>query len=275
MSIEALQNTPPDYLLKVRARHKGLEKGVPGRLHDKSVAVDFVRSLGISTPTTYRTYSDVDDLSLAGLPDEFVVKPTFLSSSYGVMVLKKAGDKWFDGLRKQEHSEESIRAIQQSHWHQSESTNKQIVIEERVIDASGAFVPDDWKFFAFQGRIGLIHRTIRDSPRNRHAFYEGDFTPIGADDTSLIEVNEGIVNRVAASPPACWRRFLLAARRISIATPTPFVRVDMYQSEKGPVFGEFTLVPGTFFYEDREKMLPKMSGILGMMWEDAERELRC
>ena len=58
-----------------------------------------------------------------------------------------------------------------------------------------------------------------------------------------------------------------------MAVPSPFVRVDMYNTVDGPVFGEFTLVPGTFYYEDREKMSPRLSARLGQLWDEAERDL--
>jgi len=52
-----------------------------------------------------------------------------------------------------------------------------------------------------------------------------------------------------------------------------FVRIDMYDSSNGPVFGEFTLTPGTFYYEDRETISPTLSAELGLMWDEAQRRL--
>jgi len=215
----------------------------------------------------------VEDIDLEGLPENFVLKPTFMSSSYGVMVLTRTETGWRDDLWNKTYSLETIKTEQKRHWDASPASEKRFIVEEKIEDVTGALVPDDWKFFAFQGRIGLIHRVVRDSPRNRHAFFSGDFVPIASSDTDLITVNDKIVNRVAVHPPENWNSLVNAAKRVSTAVPSPFVRVDMYNSVRGPIFGEFTLVPGTFFYEDREKMMPALSTRLGQLWVEAERDL--
>ena len=45
-----------DYLTRIRARARGEEKGVPGYLHDKLKAREFVDSLGMQLPKLHRVY---------------------------------------------------------------------------------------------------------------------------------------------------------------------------------------------------------------------------
>lgn len=269
-----MPSNPPggDYLSRIRARGSGEEPNVPSRLHDKARGEEFVRSLGIATNSKLRSFSSADSIDLSDLPDVFVLKPTFLSSSYGVMVLERKDEGFYDHLRRRQLTLEEIRAEQTKYEAESNSSSKAWVVESKAVDAEGAPVPDDWKFFTFQGRVGLIHRTIRGTPKNTHAFFEGDFTPISAT-SDVIWTNENIVDRTVTLPPRSWRSMLNIARRISVAVPSPFVRVDMYNTEDGPVFGEFTLVPGTFYYEDRERMSPVLSARMGQLWEEAERDL--
>lgn len=262
---------PADYLARIRNRANGGESGLPSHLHDKAKGEAFVRSLGIPTPKQIRSFSSVEDIDLGGLPDQFVIKPTFMSSSYGVMVLDRTDNGFYDHLRKRPLTIDAIREEQQKHADSVRRPIKEWIVEEKVVDAEGAAVPDDWKFFTFQGRIGLAHRTVRGA-RNTHHFYDGDFMPIPVE-SGLLTTNEKIIDRAVSSPPESWRTFLNYARRISVAVPSPFVRVDMYNTPTGPVFGEFTLVPGTFFYEDREKMHPPLSTRMGRMWVEAELDL--
>lgn len=264
---------PPDYLVRIRNRQKGYERNLPSFLHDKIKGEAFVRSLGAPTSRQIRSFTSADSIDLDGLPERFVLKPTFMSSSFGVMVLERRGENYYDFLRKRDLTLEAIIEEQQRHSDSTKRETKDWIVEEVATDAEGADVPDDYKFFCFQGRVGLVHRTIRGTPRNRHAFFEGDFTPMADNDESQIWTNPAIVDRIVVSPPSTWRTFLNLARRISTAVPSPFVRIDMYNTTRGPVFGEFTLVPGTFFYEDREKMSPVLSTKLGKLWAEAEGDL--
>lgn len=267
-----MEPTPADYLTRIRNRGRGGERNIPSHLHDKVRGEEFVRSLGIPTPERLRTFASPAKIKLDGLPDSFVLKPTFMSSSFGVMVLSRTYEGFRDHLRNRDLTIDEIREEQQKHADSVERATKEWIVEEKAVDAGGAEVPDDWKFFTFQGRIGLIHRTVR-GPRNTHSFFDGDFLPIPLE-SGMLETNEKIIDRAVTSPPDSWQTMLNYARRISVAVPSPFVRIDMYNTVSGPLFGEFTLVPGTFFYEDREKMLPPLSSRMGRMWEEAELDLR-
>lgn len=192
---------PPDYLTRIRNRQKGYERGLPSFLHDKIKGDAFVKSLGIPTNEQIRVFDSAQAIHLDGLPERFVLKPTFMSSSFGVMVLERRGDHFYDFLRKRNLTSEQILEEQQRHSDSSQRPIKEWIVEEAAIDAEGADVPDDYKFFCFQGRIGLIHRTIRGVPRNKHAFFEGDFTPMPLSDEGQIWTNPAIVERVSVSPP--------------------------------------------------------------------------
>lgn len=262
-----------DYLTLIRARGNGQEKGVPNHLHNKMLGRQFVESVGGPTPKLHATYNSVAEFDLSALPDTFVLKPAFSSSSFGVMVLERQGNKYYDHLRRRELSVEAIAAEQQTLADKSPNLKHLWMVEDRIIDVLDSPVPDDYKFFTFQGEIGLIHRTIRDPKKNLHAFFDGNFDPIDDPDDLLIEPNRKIIEKVVEDRPEGWEAMLNVAKRISVAVPSPFVRVDMYNTHDGPVFGEFTLVPGTFYYEDREKMTPVLSYRMGYLWGEAKKRL--
>lgn len=263
-----------DYLTRIRARARGEEKGVPGHLHNKSKATEFVNMIGGPTSRVLRRFAKPEDIDLMGLSDDFVLKPVFSSSSFGVMVLEKsAGGGYHDHLRHRDLTVEEIRAEQAELVQRHPKATHEWIVEEKVHDASGATVPDDFKFFTFQGRVGLVHRTIRNQPRNQHAYFDGDFQPLDEQEGQLIWTHPDLVERVQTDPPENYREMLNLVQRISVAVPSPFVRVDMYNTPNGPIFGEFTLVPGTFFYEDREAMGLVLSEQLGHLWTEAESKL--
>lgn len=264
---------PMDYLTLIRARGNGQEKGVPSYLHDKMRGRQFVESVGGPIPKLHATYDSVAEFDLSALPDTFVLKPAFSSSSFGVMVLERQGNKYYDHLRRRDLSVEAIAAEQQSLADKSPNVKHLWMVEDRITDVLDSPVPDDYKFFTFQGEIGLIHRTIRDPQKNLHAFFDGNFDPIDDPDDLLIEPNRKIIEKVVENRPEGWEAMLNVAKRISVAVPSPFVRVDMYNTHDGPVFGEFTLVPGTFYYEDREKMMPALSYRMGYLWGEASKRL--
>lgn len=262
-----------DYLTLIRARGAGTEKGVPSRLHDKLYGRNFVESIGGPLPRLYATYESVADFDLASLPDTFVLKPTFSSSSYGVMVLERKGDGYYDHLRRRDLTDEQIASEQIALAEKHPTAKHRWLVEGRVMDVHNNPVPDDYKFFTFQGEIGLIHRTIRDPHKNRHAFFDGEFNPIDDPDDLLVVPNRKLIEKVVEPRPEKWQSMLNVAKRISVAVPSPFARIDMYETADGPVFGEFTLVPGTFYYEDREVMMPELSYRLGYLWGEAMKKL--
>lgn len=263
-----------DYLTRIRARARGEERGVPGRLHDKIYGQQFVEMIGAPTPKILRTFQSPEEIALNGLPPVFVLKPTFSSSSFGVMILEQNDIGYHDHLRHRDLTMEEIVAEQKTLYEKSPQKSRAWVVEDKVQDANGHKVPDDYKFYCFQGEVGLVHRTIRNKPRNKHVYYDGRFELMDDPEENIIWTHQRLVQREFMGPPSNSERMLKVAKRISVAVPSPFVRVDMYNTPSGPVFGEFTLVPGTFFYEDREKMGSELSDRLGKLWGEAERRLR-
>ncbi|MDJ0321723.1 ATP-grasp fold amidoligase family protein [Pseudarthrobacter sp. PS3-L1] len=262
-----------DYLSHIRARGRGEELNVPTHLHNKILGRKFVESIGGPVPKLLATFSSPEEIDLDILPDSFVLKPTFSSSSFGVMVLERKEKGFYDYLRRRELSARAILDEQKSLADKHPAVEHFWMVEERIVDVESNLIPDDYKFFTFQGEIGLIHRTIRDSKKNRHAFFDGDFIPINDPNDKLIAPNRKIIEKVVEQRPEHWERLLNLAKRISVAVPSPFVRVDMYNTSEGPIFGEFTLVPGTFYYEDREVMMPELSFRLGYLWGKAQEKL--
>lgn len=187
-----------------------------------------------------------DDFSLQHLRDVLqgvdacVIKPKEAHSSRGVLSLKRVDEITFECLQLRcrlrlvdilERLYQEMREHQfPNHWQ----------LEELLLPPSGLLRPvDDFKFYAFRGRVGLILQVARQPEGQYYRWYDRDWHPVetgkyaDAIDPALL-------------PPRDPEALLYVAERVSAALPTPFCRVDLYEARQGPVLGELTPVPGTY-----------------------------
>ena len=264
------------YLELIRSRGSMPPHLFPPVKHDKLIGRDHVKALGFRFAKEWRRFDRLDDIDIDGLSAPFVLKPTFLSTSHGVFLLRETGSTgvYYDDRYDCVRTMDEIIGVLSQRAAESDYVKKRWIVEERITDVEGSLVPEDVKFFCFYGEVGLIQVVQRNGSRNRVAFFDGDFRPLS---TGLsgpeIVVNPNIVELSPLDAPPGAMDLLEAARRISSSLPTPFVRVDLYNTSDGPVFGEFTFTPGTFYYEDREVMSNALSLHLGGLWRSAERRI--
>lgn len=138
------------------------------------------------------------------------------------------------------------------------------LVEELLQDWSGGTgLPMDFKFHCFGHDVVLLHVVERhsaiDSNLNRHWFLTPDFEPLGFP----------VLRRVGRFPglppkPPIYPELLDMARAIAGGL-NAFVRVDLYATPRGPVFGELTPFPhgGTGF-------TPRANAFLGGFWRGQE-----
>ncbi|MDC0056031.1 hypothetical protein OAJ94_03155, partial [Deltaproteobacteria bacterium] len=70
-------------------------------------------------------------------------------------------------------------------------------------------------------------------------------------------------------PPEHAAELVKIAENISAKIPIPFVRIDLYSTDKGVAFGEFTFHPGTYKNHTLE-----WDQKLGQAYEDAEQRIK-
>ena len=187
-----------------------------------------------------------DDFSLQHLRDVLqgidacVIKPKEAHSSRGVLSLKRVDEITFECLQLRcrlrlvdilERLYQEMREYQfPNHWQ----------LEELLLPPSGLLRPvDDFKFYAFRGRVGLILQVARQPEGQYYRWYDRDWHP--AETGKYAEANDP-----ALLPPRAPEALLSVAERVSAALPTPFCRIDLYEACQGPVLGELTPVPGTY-----------------------------
>lgn len=267
-----------DYLEHLKKRLDDNEAFVPGRLGNKSHVRDFARMVGVATPSLYYE-GPLETLSLSSLPMEFVLKPSFASTSIGVLLLQRVAPSLYrDIITEEELTDTDIQAKCETTSLRFLGDKKQgiFIVEQLLRDPNGITPPSDIRFYAFQGIVGMIMKEDHLSQGPTKAMYfDGNFTPFPD-----IEHRYGVADKmrsietiVEAERPKNWKALLTVARRISVAVPTAFVRVDLYDTGNTVILGELTFYPGTFYYRNRKIMSNSESERLGHLWDRAEERL--
>ena len=108
-----------------------------------------------------------------------------------------------------------------------------LIIEPRLAHASGV-VPVDYKFFVFHGKVRLLER---DAGRFTDTFAETFYSPSG----EVLDIRNGADAWTDAPPPAALDSMVRYAERL--AEGFSFMRVDFYDVDGEPWFGELTPYP--------------------------------
>lgn len=267
-----------DYFSLMERRLAGKEQNVPARIGSKRIVRDFCDLIGVKTPEVLEL-STLAKLDETKFPDKFVLKPSFASTSIGVYLLKRIESGFKDILSGRLYSWEELKRECYSvieRYYGKENISATFIIEELLEDYEGKTPPDDIRFYAFQGEIGLIlkedHMT---TDKVESMYFDGDFLPF-IDIENRYSIAEMAVNSeviVEGIVPSNWEALLNVAKRISVAVPTAFARIDLYDTPKGIYLGEVTLTPGTFYYKNRKLMSNSEAARLGRLWLTAEKKM--
>lgn len=224
----------------------------------RSVAV----AAGVDVPKLLAGPIPLGELNLDEYGDNFVIKPDWGTSSRGVLVLRKVDRDSFRELisGKVLHRDEIRPAILEGMAITRRDSSDRILVEESI--ANGDLRPQEWKVFAFHGRVGLVQQMDRNADQTRMKFYSSTGEPLG-------RLRSDIVFAPELVPSPVFAEIIEAAEAISAAIPTGFVRVDLFEQEGGRILlGELCMGPGgdLLFKKGWDRKL-------GRMWDDADRRL--
>ncbi|MDC0340993.1 hypothetical protein OAM96_03440 [Candidatus Poseidoniaceae archaeon] len=234
-------------------------KNVGGKISGQ----DFAKSLGIRVPAIYNVVSSPEEIpTFEKLGESFVIKPARGYSATNVFLMNN-GVNLFDG--KTWNRQEVIDEFSISKQSQSDS-NKKIIIEELLIPWDGEKrIPYDYKFYMFGEKIAycqiIDRRSSANTKLNKTWYVDSEFNIIN----KQIMVEYWLDDKQPAiMKPDCWNDLVSTAKVLGAAV-NRFTRVDLYATNNGPVFGEFTPTPhgGRGFTKWADKWL-------GEMWEGVE-----
>jgi MerR family redox-sensitive transcriptional activator SoxR len=205
----------------------------------RNEARQFVTALGFKMAALYQT-----DFPLSALPEaaigleRFAVKPVHATNAWGVMGLVRIGENRFrDVLRGEEHSIPSMLARLRQPMKRYNFPDKWL-IEELLVPPGGEPGPlQEYKFYAFRGFTPLILQVGGFGPQRRYKWYNGDWRPVR---TGKYEDKLDL----AMGPPSDPAGLSEGVRRLSLALPIPFCRIDAIETHGGFHIGELTPEPG-------------------------------
>ena len=207
-------------------------------LSNKWNARQFVQRHGFRVPALYWYGRRPGALPIDALPDHFVVRPIWGAATRGTYVFARDRDL-LSGIpfSKASLKEHLVRTA-------GRFVRFPIMAEEFVKTESGRYeLPTEYKWYMFGDTVGaiqVVQRSDRDEARNR--FYTAGWEPF--DDP--INTHNAVADYV--DPPRGLGELLTCAQTLGAAYGT-FVRVDLYATDAGCVFGEFSSTPleGRYF----------------------------
>jgi hypothetical protein len=249
----------PTFGMRILDRHARWSKfGRPEWLKStdgKKAGQDYVESLGYSIPQVYDVYDHISKLPpLSMLPSSFVLKPVYGHSSNHVFVMKN-GVNLFDGNR---YSQSDII----SDIEKQESGS--FLIEELLENYDGTpGIPLDFKFYCFGPDVVFVHviqrKSASDRNLNRHWFLTENWSPLHMRIKKLESAEPDIPEK-----PLFFPEMLRMAQTLGDGL-NAFMRIDLYATTRGPVFGEFTPFPNK-----GRGYTPEADAWLGSLWHGTE-----
>ncbi|HET8985703.1 MAG TPA: ATP-grasp fold amidoligase family protein [Trueperaceae bacterium] len=221
-------------------------------LHSKDAQKRLARQLGLSVAEEYITHVPLAE-ALAFMEstylDHFVLKPNNGKSAAGVFCLVREGAGYRELKSGKLRTSARLVELAAESYGQLGRPDDWLV-EELLLSPHEASQPaDDLKFFCFRDRVEMIFQKgeVTDGKRRKQAvrFYDRDGVP----------VNTGLRPEAVSDLlklPSNIGEMVAIAERASGRITTPFMRVDLYDTHRGVVLGEFTPGPGRMYQLNEE-----------------------
>lgn len=216
-------------------------------LADKDKVLKYIEKFDITWPNRIFEIKDIESIKEASLPSKFVLKYAHGWSSRGVMLLEKidGSEKYLELLSQRMLS---IQDIIDRQVKVASSFNRENlwIVEEKVSSLiPGKKIPFDYKFYCFQGKVGLVVQIDRNTNPPKVCLFNGDFFPLRHKKDYILRSKNAQMGIHLI--PYRAEEMLFWAKKLSMETDSPFVSVDLYDGGKGVCFGEFTFSPGGTF----------------------------
>lgn len=260
--------TPWTEYMRRRVKHE--EKNIPWWVNNKVTLNDFCVDHEILAPQIFERWDHPSKIDFSQLPEVFVLKPNLMSSSRGVMVIRVQADgTYFDSLKGRTLTFGDILTEQTKLFEEAKyKKSYRIFAEEVVLDAKDPTkIPLDYKIYCFYDKPVLVQQIDRNSKPTSTSFFDRNFEKMDIEGKITSSWKHYQLGPVA--PPATANQMLSIAGRLTQAIETPFMRVDMYNSTRGPLVGELTPAPGGPYHGILYKFTDEYDQELGREWEAA------
>jgi glycosyltransferase involved in cell wall biosynthesis len=210
------------------------------KLSPKLAGRDFVQKLGLKVPELYWKGNNLEEIpDFDKLPKSFVLKPEKGWSSNNVYCMKEGNEI----LTHRSYSRDEIcTSLAKDEFI---TTSKPAIMIEELLEPEKKQeldgLPRDFKFYCFGEQIAMIHVVLRKSEinkdENEHQYYTPEFNLI---QTQIMEKRKQ--GKIPIERPDCWEEMIQSVKTIGMELGI-YMRIDMFATNRGAVFGEFTPTP--------------------------------
>jgi hypothetical protein len=194
---------------------------------------EFAQRHHCRVPALYWCGTNPIEVPIDSLPDCYVIRPVRGSSRRGVYVV--VSDRELMSGTQLARSELRARLVSDL----GEAAATPMLVEEFVPPPDGDYVlPLEYKFHMFGETIAAIEVVTRSGRKQDfHCQLDANWEPLAT------PIHTAGTQKGRVGPPGCVDEMVSYARRLGLAFDT-YVRVDCYATPQGPVFGEFSSMPG-------------------------------
>ena len=189
----------------------------------------------------YGIYDRFDDIDFSNLPNQFVMKCTHASGFNYLVKNKDELDikklrKMFNKFLKTDYGKKTV----EPHY---SKIKPRIIIEKAITDLSS--LPDEYKIHVFNGKAKYLYLVTGRGKDIKYNNYYIDWTPFNEAQFNGWDTSEEQLKK-----PDQFEKMVKFAEKI--ASPFPFVRVDLYLINNKIYFSEMTFTPakGTLIFDD-------------------------
>jgi hypothetical protein len=202
------------------------------KLSNKWNSREFAVKHGCRVPELYWCGRNVERIPFASLPSHYVLRPVVGHSSRGAYVMAN-GLNLLDGTS--HTSSELVKRLQESlrPW-----TRRRVLVEEFVRSETGTYrLPIDYKWYMFGDRVAaILYLDKQDEVKGEYLDENWEVLP------SLNPMYSWPKDEAPPAKPQCFDEMTSYAKTLGLAYES-FVRVDLYASDRGCMFGEFAATP--------------------------------
>jgi len=238
-------------------------------VNHKKKGYDFAQAHGIPV-VPHQLFENIDEVFENDIPARCVIKPLSGHSSSGVYLLETLAGGAFQCHMHNCRFDAAADVI--AHYKAAQErlgkghiANDEVLLEKYVEDSLGFDVPLDYKVYGFKTGTPVVMQRYAPMHISKSdwsfAFYDAEGNRL-----------ESIRKNVNRTPTADLRKphnfdeiikvskdFMAAAANLS------FVRIDLFSTKDGVLFGEATPAPN----RGKEQYTPKYEAILGKYWTDS------
>lgn len=209
-------------------------------LVDKVAVKDYVSNLigkQYIIPTL-GVYTKADEIDWNALPEQFVLKCNHDGGSNSVVLCKNK--LMLDKAAVNKKLSRRLRI--NNYWHTKEWPYKNVkpcIIAEEMLQTSSGSVPEDYKFYCFNGEPKLVLVITGRGINLQYCYFDMDFNIVPIMDKGME------FPKITPLKPKNFEKMIELVRKLCV--DIPYVRLDLYNINGNIFFSEYTFYSGGGF----------------------------